>query len=85
VTLSAEGALFTFHVGQEAPKDIAFAVNAEIISANEEKCVIDLENISPGDDLALDFTNMNIAPPYTIRLSLDHSLAYAGKFTPKSE
>lgn len=84
-TLSAEGALFTFHVGQEAPKDIAFAVSAEIISANEERCVIDLENASPRDDLALDFTGKNIVAPYTIRLSLDNSLAYAGKFTPKSE
>lgn len=78
--LSPEGAYFAFNIcANGSAEDCGpFAVRAEIMTASGEEHAVDLPDMTLGDDLALDLTELPLNEGYQIRLYLDDALAYAG-------
>lgn len=81
--LSLDGALFQFNTCG-APEYEAcgpFEIRADVTRTDGQTHVIDMGQMMPDDDLALDFTALSLHPGYALRLYLDDTLAYAGQFT----
>lgn len=82
VTLSREGALFRFNpCGSPNPDECGpFEIVAEIQGDDGREEQIDLGEMTPEEDLALDFSSLNLRGGFSVRLYLDDALAYAGRF-----
>ena len=80
-TLSAQGAFFHFNACQSSAEDECgpFEIRAEISSATTLE-TIDLGEVMPRDNFALDLSAYDLRAGYTLRLYLDDALAYANRF-----
>jgi hypothetical protein len=83
-SLSSQGALFRFHLCDAPDFDECgpFEIHAEITPDDGEMASIDLGEMMPDDDLALDLEALDLTGGYAIRLYLDDNLAYAGRYDP---
>lgn len=81
--LSREGALFHFNpCGGPDPEDCGpFEMRVEIQADDGQQASIDLGEMMPDEDLALDLTTLKLRGGFGLRLYLDDALAYAGRYT----
>jgi hypothetical protein len=80
-TLTEEGVHFMFNPCHRADSDECgpFEFRAEIITADDEHHRIDIGELVPENDLALDLTQLAGTHTYEIRLYADDALAYVGR------
>lgn len=81
--LSPEGVYIAFNPceGGSPEECEPFDIRAEVESAAQQAQTIELPDVSPGDNLALDLTDLKLSGGYRLRLYLDNALAYVGSYS----
>lgn len=80
-TLTPQGALFQFSLCDGANTEACqrYNLRAEIQTSDGEQHIIDLGEIAPEAELALDLTELDIKTDYSLYLYLSGALAYVGE------
>lgn len=81
VDMSENGALFTFHPCHERDSQDCNPFDVQIeLTCHDRVYRIDMGELMLGEELAIDLTDYHLSNAYSIRLFLDDTLAYYGKY-----